>query len=199
MWPSAGCAPRWPLLREGRLTPQLERSRELKAAVQIALNTELRRTEIISRRKSDFDPKARTLNVIRKGGKRQTIPLNAEAAAEFEALAASAPPDGRLFRLTRNALSSKGGVFKNALKDAGITGLTFHDLRRTFASRAVAGGIDRFILKTLMGHESLNMTDHYVSVGLEDLRDALDRHGGRNVIEVHQRFTGDGAKDAKRA
>lgn len=184
---------------EARLMPHLDRNVEVKSAVVIALNTGLRRNEIVTRRKADFDPQKRTLFVVRKGGKRQTIPLNATAAAEFERLCTDALPDGRLFRISKNVLTARGSVFKNALKDAGITGLTFHDLRHTFASRMVARGADPFKLRLLMGHESLHMTTHYVSVGIEELREASELLTGGSVIEFHRSFTGEGAEVKKRA
>ena len=51
--------------------------------------------------------------------------------------------------------------FKNACTRAGITDLHFHDLRHTFASQFVMAGGDLYILKEILGHKSITMTQRY--------------------------------------
>jgi integrase len=48
--------------------------------------------------------------------------------------------------------------FHRALKDAGIEGFVFHDLRHTFASYLVMAGVDLMTVKEFMGHKDLKMT-----------------------------------------
>ena len=173
---------------EGRLVPLL--SGEVLAAVRIALLTGMRRHEIIQRRASDFDPKARSVTFTRKGGKRKTLPLSDEAWRVFEGLIGAAGPDGHLFRNRRgHNFTSKGGVFKNALAKAKVHGLTFHDLRHTFATRLAASGADPFVIRDYLGHTSVSMTDRYVSTRAEDMREAVNRAAGASVVPF-QRKTG---------
>lgn len=49
-------------------------------------------------------------------------------------------------------------VFRPALVKARISGLRWHDLGHTFASRLVMRGTDLRTIQELMGHETIDMT-----------------------------------------
>ncbi|MPN29754.1 hypothetical protein SDC9_177207 [bioreactor metagenome] len=58
--------------------------------------------------------------------------------------------------------------FYRMLKRIGISkeeresrNLCYHGLRHTFVSLSRAGGVPDFVIKTLAGHKSMEMTDHY--------------------------------------
>lgn len=51
--------------------------------------------------------------------------------------------------------------FRNALARAGLTDLHFHDLRHTFASQWMMAGGDLYVLKSILGHKSVAMTQRY--------------------------------------
>jgi integrase len=44
--------------------------------------------------------------------------------------------------------------FNRALREAGIEGFVFHDLRHTFASHLVMAGVDRMTVKEFLGHKA---------------------------------------------
>ena len=52
-------------------------------------------------------------------------------------------------------------AFENALKRAGIEGLTFHSLRHTFGTRLGMAGVDIKTIQELMGHRDIKMTMRY--------------------------------------
>jgi site-specific recombinase XerD len=52
-------------------------------------------------------------------------------------------------------------AFKTACEEAGISGLRFHDLRHTFASRLVENGVDLITVKDLLGHSTVKVTERY--------------------------------------
>jgi site-specific recombinase XerD len=51
--------------------------------------------------------------------------------------------------------------YENALKRAGLSGVRFHDLRHTFASHLVMGGVDIRTVQELLGHKDISMTMRY--------------------------------------
>lgn len=51
--------------------------------------------------------------------------------------------------------------FGKALGRAGLSDLHFHDLRHTFASQWMMAGGDLYVLKTILGHKSIAMTQRY--------------------------------------
>ena len=57
-------------------------------------------------------------------------------------------------------LDLKAG-FKAILKRAGLTGITWHTLRHTFASRLTRSGVDLVTVKELLGHSTINTTMRY--------------------------------------
>lgn len=61
--------------------------------------------------------------------------------------------------------------FKALMERLGIEGYqgTFHQLRRTFASTYIRNGGNALVLQRLLGHTTLQMTNHYVSLAVEDL------------------------------
>src|SRR5207247_821987 len=52
-------------------------------------------------------------------------------------------------------------LWQSALKRAGITGLRFHDLRHTAATRMAECGVDAFTIAAILGHKSVEMTARY--------------------------------------
>lgn len=48
--------------------------------------------------------------------------------------------------------------FNRIVKGAGVTGVTFHSLRHTFATRAIEMGIDVKTLSVLLGHSDVSVT-----------------------------------------
>ncbi|HPL69826.1 MAG TPA: tyrosine-type recombinase/integrase [Brevefilum sp.] len=55
--------------------------------------------------------------------------------------------------------------------------ITPHALRRTFATLSLRAGMNVFQLQGLLGHASLEMTRHYVTLIDKDLIDAHQKHG----------------------
>lgn len=65
--------------------------------------------------------------------------------------------------------------FKRLIKKAGVTGVTFHSLRHTFATRAIEMGIDVKTLSVLLGHSDVSVTlDRYVHIHMKQKRKAMD-------------------------
>lgn len=59
-------------------------------------------------------------------------------------------------------------------KRACLAGLRLHDLRHSFASSAVAGGVPLFTLSKLLGHRQARSSEVYAHLRGDPLRDAAD-------------------------
>ena len=84
-------------------------------------------------------------------------------------------PQGGLLRLS----NFRNKVFDPAAKQAGLNGLTVHELRHTAASLAVSSGASVKAIQTMLGHASAAMTldvySHLFADELEDLADKMDQ------------------------
>ena len=63
--------------------------------------------------------------------------------------------------------------FENALKRAGLSRVRFHDLRHTFASHLVMGGVDIRTVQELLGHKDIRMTMRYSHLAPDHMRKAV--------------------------
>ncbi len=59
--------------------------------------------------------------------------------------------------------------FKTVLKQAGIDGFRFHDLRHTFASWYMMNGGDLYELAKILGHSNIKMTERYAKLGKDHI------------------------------
>ena len=137
----------------------------------------LRRGELMALRWSDVDLKAGTIHVQRswdmdhgpgdtKNRNRRRAPI-VGALREYLAAQRLAQPPGRELCF---ALGSGGPFRPDCLQQradaeweaAGLERLTLHDCRHTFASLAIAAGVNAKALSSYMGHSSVAITlDRY--------------------------------------
>jgi integrase len=96
--------------------------------------------------------------IMGKTRRRLEVPLNETAfrileekhAAKHGAYVFYNPVTGDRFH------DVKGGP-KAALKRAGLSGITWHTLRHTFASRLTRSGVDLVTVKELLGHSTITV------------------------------------------
>lgn len=170
----------WAWLTDDEIGALLEACKQERAKaphlfpiILLALDTGLRKGELLALRWDDLDLSRRQLHVRRRKTKsRSMIPMTKRAAAALRTIRRRGPyifahPDGSLLGNVRRS-------FDTALKRAGLDRIRWHDLRHTFASRLVQRNANLFEVQELMGHRSLAMTRRYSHLSTQRLRDAVD-------------------------
>src|SRR5262245_10914627 len=148
------------------------RNRDLRAAVVVALNTGLRRSELLGLTWDRVDLSRGVIRLeVTKSGKRREVPLNAESYASLVSF--NQRESARVFRN-----QSLRKAYENAVSNAKLDDVNFHTLRHTFASWAVMRGVSLKELQELLGHSSLAMTMRYAHLAPERLRSAVTRLEG---------------------
>lgn len=155
----------------------------LQEIILFALHTGMRRGEILDLQWSQVDLVRRTLTILeQKNGGRDTLPLNATAAAVLQARAAVRPSCAAYVFINeaghrrdgRNLLRS----FYPAMRKAGIERFRFHDdLRHTFATRLIQAGVDVYTVQKLGRWKTISMVLRYAHHQPESLR------GGAEVLD----------------
>ena len=81
----------------------------------------------------------------------------------------------------------KAGLSR-ACRKAAVSGVSWHTLRHTFASRLVNRGVDIVTVKELLGHSSVTVTMRYAHTNIEAKRAAVEALNGRsdNLVTVPQ-------------
>ena len=152
-------------------------SEHLKSILTVALNTGLRRGELLNLKWNQIDFKARMLRVEKtKSGKMRHIPINDILFNELSRLKSENGQNSYLFfnpETGKPYLDMKTG-FKGACRRAGIKGLRFHDLRHTFATRLIQAGVDIVTVQNLLGHHSVTVTQRYTHSNDEQKRKAVE-------------------------
>jgi integrase/recombinase XerC len=99
------------------------------------------------------------------------VPLSETARQVLEALARSGQTStDRVF-----GYRSINVTFQRAVKRAGLQGVTPHTLRRTFATRALEGGVNIRTVQRWLGHSSIQHTQRYVRPSSAYEREAIER------------------------
>ena len=84
--------------------------------------------------------------------------------------------------------------FNNAVQRASIRRCRFHDLRHTFATELVLGGVDLVTVKELLGHADIKVPMRYAHPTPESKQKAVDLLVGRDKTS---RSVADGVFDEK--
>lgn len=155
-------------------------SEHLKPIVAVALNTGMRKGEILNLKWPDVNLRTRVICILNsKNDEKREIPINEDLTRI-------------LFRVRKNPKSpyvfcKEDGIpygdvkvgFRATLKRAKIKNFRFHDLRHTFASRLVMRGVDLKTVQELLGHKDMRMTLRYAHLSADHKRAAVERLSSR--------------------
>jgi len=159
---------------EERLLPVLPEY--LRRIVIAALDTGMRRGELLKQRWEDVDLARRLLLVTRSKtaeGEAREVPLTNRL---LDLLAARPKDEGEVFTHNGEPLTWIRKGWLGGLKRAGLRHFRFHDLRHTFNTRLMEAGVLQEVRMTLMGHSSGSRVHSiYTHVELPIKREAIAR------------------------
>jgi len=160
----------------------------VKPAILFALNTGLRRSELLRARWTAVDWKARTFTVqaaTSKTKRSRVIPLNVEALAVLKAWRRQT----RYEHVFTNELGEPLREVRdwNRIKrEAQIVDFRFMDTRHHMATRMINEGASQYHVQKLLGHKDGRMTQRYMKARPEKMAEAvalLDRPRAPETVD----------------
>ena len=136
---------------------------ELRNIIVLAVETGMRRGEILGIKKDDFNSTDRTLHIpITKNGFSRTIPLTPTAVDLLERLEEKTG----VYSLSTEGFKS---AWQRLIKRTGIVDLRFHDLRHEAISRFFEMGLSVPEVALISGHRDYRMLQRYTHLKPEEV------------------------------
>ena len=163
------------------------------AALRLLMLTGCRLREILTLRWDDVDRKAGELRLRDAKTGARMVPLSPDAAAVLAGMArvpgspwvfAGRTPDRHLSQLTT--------YWHRVRERAGVEDVRIHDLRHSFASRALAVGESLSMIGRLLGHTDVASTARYAHLTRDAEKSAAAKVGGSIETDILRRGTGGG-------
>ncbi len=160
------------------------RTKHLAAVVRVALETGLRRGELLGLTWDQIDMSRgviRLADTDTKSGRRREVPMRQELYDVVAAL--QGDHTGRVW-----PTGDIRTAFENAVTEAKLDDFHFHDLRHSFASWYIMGGGNPVALQRILGHADRKMTDRYTHLAPDHLRAEMLRteRNAHAVSEIAQ-------------
>lgn len=173
-------------------------SHRLHALYVLAIELGLRKGELLGLEIAGLDLEVRTITVAQqvldldggpsierytKSNRMRVLPLTPRQCALLalrleQIMAEGTQASGLLFASERATPMSERNLdrhFKAALRRAGVRDLKFHHLRHTCLSWLGDTGANKSIIQAIAGHADADVTDMYVKVQMDAMREALER------------------------
>ena len=154
----------------------------LKPMVLLSLHTGIRRNSIFSMVWGDLDLGKSILTLrasVVKGGKTTRLPLNKVASdvlRHWRSQSENISSDALVFPSPRSGekMDNCARAWQHLMKDAEIENFRWHDMRHDFASQLVMKGVDLYVVKELMCHSDIRMTQRYAHLAPENKLRAVE-------------------------
>jgi len=147
----------------------------LKSVLILALNTGMRRGEILSLKWENIDFRKGMIFIEdSKSGKSREVYMN---SLIFETLKDLPKNSDYVFpnNETGKHIQDVKNSFHTACREAKIKSLRFHDLRHTAATKMIEAGVDIATVSKILGHSSIIMTMRYAHPGEKTMRAATEK------------------------
>ena len=137
---------------------------EIKSIVLLAIETAMRRTEILSLLWSNIYLEEKYLILPdTKNGEVREVPLSSKAIGILQSLSRSSD---NVFTIKPDSVTR---AFKRACNRANLDDLRFHDLRHEATSRFFELGLNTMEVSAITGHKTLSMLKRYTHLKAKDL------------------------------
>lgn len=169
-------------IKQGFITATGERVKpnmRIATALTLQANLGLRIGDIVKLKLSDivYESGRYHLDITEEKTKKKrtfTVPSEVYTYLQGYALEMGIKPKGRLFSLTVRTIQNHLKLVCNYL---GITGVSTHSMRKFFAMSIYrANGCDVELVRALLNHSSVAVTQHYLSVEPKLVEQALQKH-----------------------
>ncbi len=164
------------------------------AILELLYATGIRVAELVGLDMGDVDFVGRTVKVTGKGDKQRVVPFGVPAMHALESWIERGRPQLLLAQAKSNTtnttnttnksntalfLGARGGrldqrvareVVHRAAREAGVPDISPHALRHSAATHLLDGGADLREVQEMLGHSSLNTTQRYTHVSIEQLK-----------------------------
>ncbi|MFY9262992.1 MAG: site-specific tyrosine recombinase XerD [Actinomycetaceae bacterium] len=152
------------------------------ALLEVLYGTGARVSEAVGLTADDIDREQASIRLFGKGNKERVLPLGSYAIEALDAymvrgrpqLAAKGKGTPFLFLNKRgNPLSrqSAWGVIQDVAARAGLTDISPHTFRHSFATHLLQGGADVRVVQEMLGHSSVTTTQIYTMVSRETMKE----------------------------
>jgi integrase len=168
------------------LMKQLKDNSKMYFLVQFALETGMRRGEMVSMKWENVNLKDQVIFLPdTKNGEARHVPLSSNAVSVLKGLLAASQDksvdqgtsrvvtpfrSGSVFGLQPDSISQ---AFNRACQKAGIEDLRFHDLRHEATSRFFEKGLNMMEVSSITGHKTLQMLKRYTHLKATELAQKL--------------------------
>ncbi|MCH1449724.1 MAG: site-specific integrase [Litoricolaceae bacterium] len=161
-----------------RFMAQLDKRNDfLKPFCLVALNTGMRRNEILSMRYEHLDLTARVIRIPEtKSGKHQTVPMNDKVLQAIKGWSGGKLPSRGFIFANSDGAQRHGRmkVWDRFIDSCDIDDFRIHDMRHDFASQLVLKGVNIYEVQKLMRHSDIKLTQRYAHLRDESLLNAVN-------------------------
>jgi integrase len=152
----------------------------LKPMVIVALNTGMRRGEILGLKWRDLDINKSAIYLRNtKNGEPREVPINEQVKTALIAVPKHPDSEYIFHKKDGSPVKDTKTTWLKAIKRTGINDFRFHDLRHTAASHLVMSGIDMLTVASILGHKDLKMTQRYAHLSTNHRQRAVEILGER--------------------
>jgi len=145
-----------------------------KLMCMLMLDCGLRRGEVVKLKLSDIDKSKRTMIINGKGSKQRIVPFGKTVKNQlmrYLALRTEKPcySDSLFLTIEREPITSNAikMLFQRLKSSSGISRLYPHLLRHTFATNYILQGGNLEVLRVLLGHSSISITQIYIHLAAQ--------------------------------